>query len=211
MVILALAGAVAWVLVGSSLLDTRTVQVIGTRELTADQVRAVAAVPLGTPMLLLDTGQVKARVAAVPRVAAVQVTRSLPGTVRIAVVERSPVAVRPAPDGVHLVDATGLDYATVPEPPLGIPELRVPNPRPGDPATMAAVTVLGGLPTPLRIQVRAVGASSPADVVLWLDDERQVRWGGVEDGVRKAEVLAPLLTQPGTVYDVSSPGLPTIT
>ncbi|HEX2299672.1 MAG TPA: FtsQ-type POTRA domain-containing protein, partial [Pseudonocardiaceae bacterium] len=208
--ILTLAGAATWVLVGSSLLDARSVQVIGTRELTADHVRASAAVPLGTPMLLLDTGQIAARVAAVPRVAAVEVSRSLPDTVRIAVTERSPAAVWPAPDGVHLVDATGMAYATVPEPPVGVPELRVSAPRPGDPVTTAAVTVLEGLPAPLRVQVRAVGADSPADVVLWLDDERQVHWGGVEDGVRKAAVLGPLLSQPGEIYDVSSPDLPTI-
>ena len=40
---------------------------------------------------------------------------------------------------------------------------------------------------------------------------REVRWGGVEQGDRKAAVLVPLLTQPGKIYDVSSPTLPTIT
>jgi len=37
-----------------------------------------------------------------------------------------------------------------------------------------------------------------------------VRWGGVEEGDRKAAVLGPLLTQPGKIYDISSPALPTI-
>ncbi|MGH3811994.1 MAG: cell division protein FtsQ/DivIB, partial [Pseudonocardiaceae bacterium] len=208
--ILALAGAVAWVLLGSSLFDARSVHVIGTRELSADQVRAVADVPLGAPMLRLDTGQVAARVAAMPRVAAVQVSRSLVGTVQIAVTERTPIAVRPAPDGVHLVDATGTDYATVPESPAGLPELRVAHARPEDPSTAAAITVLGSLPAPLRVQVRSIGADSPADVVLRLAEEKTVHWGGVEASKRKAAVLGPLLTQPGELYDVSSPNLPTI-
>ncbi|HSL06993.1 MAG TPA: cell division protein, partial [Pseudonocardiaceae bacterium] len=39
---------------------------------------------------------------------------------------------------------------------------------------------------------------------------REVRWGGVEQGDRKAAVLGPLLTQPGKIYDVSSPTLPTV-
>jgi cell division protein FtsQ len=47
-------------------------------------------------------------------------------------------------------------------------------------------------------------------VVLQLGDEREVRWGGVETGDRKAAVLVALLTQPGDIYDVSSPDLPTI-
>jgi cell division protein FtsQ len=58
--------------------------------------------------------------------------------------------------------------------------------------------------------VRAVAAKSPADIVLSLDHKREVHWGGVEKSDRKAAVLGPLLTQPGTVYDVSSPTLSTI-
>ena len=52
-------------------------------------------------------------------------------------------------------------------------------------------------------------AGSPADVVLLLRDGREVRWGGVERSERKADVLMALLTQPGQVFDVSSPDLPT--
>lgn len=209
--ILALIGAVGWVLLGSSLFDARSVQVIGTRTLPASQVQAVAAVPLGASLLWLDTDEIEARVAAIPRVAAVQVSHSLLGAVRIAVTERTPIAVRFAPDGVHLVDVTGTDYATVPEAPAGLPELRVATVEPKDAATMAAVTVLNSLPDSLRVQVLVVGAKSPTDVVLHLTDDREVRWGGVEAGARKAAVLGPLLTQPGEVYDVSSPDLPTIT
>lgn len=208
--ILALAGALAWVLLGSSLLEARSVQVIGTREeLTAEEVAAVAAVPLGAPLLRLDTEEIEARVAAVPRVAAVQVSRTLGGTVRIAVTERNPIAVRPAPDGVYLIDVTGTDYAKVADAPSGLPELLVARIGPGDKATSAAITVLTGLPGPLRTQVLSVAADSPADVVLRLGDGREVRWGGVEAGERKAAVLGVLLTQPGRVYDVSSPDLPT--
>jgi cell division protein FtsQ len=75
--------------------------------------------------------------------------------------------------------------------------------------------VLAGLPQPLRAQVLVVAARSPADVVLRLStgqggNGREVRWGGVEQGDRKASVLGPLLTQPGKIYDVSSPTLPTV-
>lgn len=209
-VIPALAGAVAWVLLGSALLDVRSVQVIGTSELPADEVRAAAAVPLGAPLLRLDTAEIEARVAALPRVAAVQVSRTLGAAVRIAVTERTPIAVRSAPDGVHLVDVTGTDYAKIADAPPGVPQLRVARIEPGDRATIAAITVLTGLPGPLRIQVFEVAADSPADVVLRLADQREVRWGGVEAGGRKAAVLGVLLTQIGQVYDVSSPDLPTI-
>ncbi|MGB9280172.1 MAG: FtsQ-type POTRA domain-containing protein [Pseudonocardiaceae bacterium] len=218
--VLALVGGVAWVLLESSLFDARAVAVVDTKELPADVVRAVAAVPLGTPMLRLDTTAIEHRVAALPRVASVQVRCDLDGTVRIELTERAPVAVVRRGNGVHLVDATGTDYATVPAGPPGVPELRAAHVGPRDAATVAALTVLTGLPEWLRVQVRSIAAASPADIVLRLDsgqggngrgdNGREVRWGGVEDSVRKAAVLGPLLTQPGKIYDVSSPALPTI-
>ncbi|MGH3916539.1 MAG: cell division protein FtsQ/DivIB [Pseudonocardiaceae bacterium] len=205
-----MAGAVVWVLLGSSLFEARAVQVIGTRELPADEVRAAAAVPLGVPVLRLDIGEIEARVATLPWVAAVRVSRGFGGTVWIMVTERTPIAVRSAPDGLHLVDVTGLDYAKVADAPPGMPELLVDHIGPEDDATIAAIAVLTGLPEPLRARVRSVAAGSPAEILLRLDDEREVRWGGVEAGDRKAAVLSVLLTQPGEIYDVSSPDLPTI-
>jgi cell division protein FtsQ len=213
--VLAVAAAAIWAVLGSSLFDARSVQVTGARELPVDEVRAAAAVALGTPMLRLDTKGIEARVAAVPRVANVQVRRALDGTVWIVLTERSPVAIVRRDNGVHLVDATGTDYAAVPVGPPALPELRVARVGPRDAATVAALTVLTGLPAPLRAQVLVITARSPADVVLRLANGqggtgREVRWGGVEQGDRKASVLGPLLTQPGKIYDVSSPGLPTI-
>jgi cell division protein FtsQ len=210
-----LVGGLGWVLLGSSLFGVRSVQVVGTSELPADVVRAVAAVPLGTLMLRLDTTAIEARVAAVPRVASVQVRCNLDGTVRIEVTERTPVAVVRRGGAVHLVDATGTDYAVIPAAPPDLAELRVARVGPRDAATVAAMAVLTGLPEWLRVQVRSIAATSSADVVLRLAPARggtgrEVRWGGVEEGDRKAAVLGPLLTQPGEIYDVSSPALPTI-
>ncbi|MGH4005306.1 MAG: cell division protein FtsQ/DivIB, partial [Pseudonocardiaceae bacterium] len=88
--VLSLGGALAWVLLVSSLFDARSVQVVGTRELPVDEVRAAAAVPLGTPMLQLNTKGIQARVAAVPRVASVRVRSALDGTVWIELTERTP-------------------------------------------------------------------------------------------------------------------------
>lgn len=203
-----LAGA-AWVLLASPVFAAREVTVAGTVELTDDEVRAVAAVPIGTPLLRLDTAAIEARVEDLRRVAGATVGRSLTGTVAVAVTERVPVAVLPAPDGVHLVDATATDFATVPAPPPGLPELRVPRVGPGEPSAVAAVEVLTGLPEPLRAQVAVVAAGSAVDVTLLLVGGREVRWGAADQGGHKAAVLGPLLTQPARVYDVTTPLLPT--
>ncbi|MEO7196567.1 MAG: FtsQ-type POTRA domain-containing protein [Pseudonocardiaceae bacterium] len=223
---LTLLGGLAWVLLGSALFAARSVQVVGTGELPAEVVRVAAAVRLGTPMMRLDTKAIETRVAALPRVASVQVRCDVDGTVRIEVTERTPVAVVRRGDGVHLVDDIGTDYAVVPVGPPGLPELRVARLGPRDAATVAALTVLRELPEWLRVQVRSLAARSPAAVVLKLGterlgsgrpeasrrgDTREVRWGGAEQSDRKAAVLAALLSQPGTLYDVSTLTLPTIT
>ena len=211
-------GAAAWALLASSLLAVGEVRVSGTVALAAEEVRVAAAVRPGTPLLGLDTAAVERRVQDLRRVSGAEVSRSLTGTVEVRVTERVPVAVLPAPDGIHLVDATATDFATQPDPPPGLPALRVPGTAPGasttepttEPTMGAAVEVLTGLPQPLRGQVRTVAASSPVDVTLLLADGREVRWGATDQGERKAAVLGALLTQPGEVYDVTTPDLPTI-
>ena len=210
LLVLVMVGAAAWALLTGSLLAVDEVRVSGTVALAAEEVRVAAAVRPGTPLLRLDTAAVERRVQGLRRVSGVEVSRSLTGTVEMTVTERIPVAVLPAPDGFHLVDATATDFATEPDPPPGLPTLRVPRVAPGEPTMGAAVGVLTGLPQPLRGQVRAVAAGSPVDITLLLADGREVRWGAPDQGERKAAVLGALLTQDGQVYDVTSPGLPTI-
>ncbi len=59
-------------------------------------------------------------------------------------------------------------------------------------------------------QVVSAGATTPGSVEFELVDDRIVRWGDAEQNAYKAKVLSVLLTREGTVYDVSSPELPTV-
>ncbi|HEX4702088.1 MAG TPA: FtsQ-type POTRA domain-containing protein, partial [Pseudonocardiaceae bacterium] len=197
--------AVLW----TPLLGVRSVEVVGVRDLTVAQVEAAAHVRDGTPMLRLDTVGITTRVAQLPRVASVDVSREWPGTVRIDVTERDPVGVALESDGVHLVDSTGLDYATVTTAPAGLPKIQLPVIAVTDARTQAVVRVLVALPSQLRTQVASVAAATPGNVMLTLADGKRIRWGGADDSARKAAVLAALMTRPATVYDVSSPDLPT--
>ncbi|HEY0447885.1 cell division protein FtsQ/DivIB [Actinophytocola sp.] len=199
-----------YVIMFTSLFGVRTVEVIGTEEVRPDTVRKAAAIELGTPMVRLDTDEVAHRVAELPRVFEVSVSRSFPSTIEIHVTERSPVAVQVAADGVHLVDHTGVDYATVRARPPGLPLLKVVKVAADDPATHAAVTVLGAIPDPLRKRVVEISARTRGDVRLKLADGKTVKWGDAEENARKAAVLAPLLTRPGRTYDVATPEFPTV-
>jgi cell division protein FtsQ len=192
------------------LLGVRSVEVLGTKDLSQKQVLTTAAVPSGAPMLTIDLAGIRDRVAALARVASVNVSRSWPATVRIDVAERVAVGVIKQPNGVHLVDHTGKDFATVASEPAGLPELDLPRADPSDPTAVAVVQVLLAVPDKIRAEVLSVAAKSPNSVVLTLSAGRQVRWGGTADSPRKAAVLAALMTQPGKIYDVSSPQLATI-
>ncbi|MFD1149776.1 cell division protein FtsQ/DivIB [Saccharothrix hoggarensis] len=187
------------------LLGVRDVDVRGVEALTPDEVREAAAIEPGTPLVRLDADAVAARVRELSRVAGVRVERLPPGTVRLTVDERDPVGVINASDGAHLVDATGKDYATVAGPPSGLPGLEV-----APEALAPAVGVLTQIPEALRREVLAVSADSPADIRLTLSAGREARWGSSDDTPRKAAVLEVLLTRQGSVFDVSSPELPTV-
>jgi cell division protein FtsQ len=186
----------------------------GSALLGEQQVRDAAAVPLGGPLVAVDTAAVADRLRALPAVVAVEVDRDWPHAVSVRVVQRAPVAAVQTATGPALVDATGAVFPGPATP--GLPGLTVGTPGPADPATLAAVTVLAALPPSLHGQVLSAASAVPAggglaQVVLGLTDSREVHWGSSERSADKAAVLVPLLGQPGRIYDVTSPDLPTIT
>lgn len=198
--------AVAWL---SPLLSVRTVEVVGAETIPREDVLAQLAVAEGTPLLRVDTAAAAQRVAELPRAAEVRVQRVYPSTVRVTVTERAAEVFFEAPDGTHSVDAEGVDFAVEP-PPMQTPRLVTATPGTGDPATVAALEVLGVLPPEVRFQVTEVAAASPTDISLTLLDGRIVVWGGTDRSDRKAAVVTHLLTQPGQTYDVAAPDLPTV-
>ena len=201
---------VAYLVMFTSVLGVRSVEVVGVKEISTEAVIKAAGIQHGTPMVRLDADEAAARVAKLPRVFEVRVERSWPSTVEIIITERSPVAVLRVGSAIHLVDETGLDYAVVRTAPAGLPTLAMSDVRPDNPATKAAVTVLGAIPKQLKTQVVTVAADTPGDVRLTLADGRVVEWGNAQDNPRKAAVLAALLTRPGKTYDVATPDFPTV-
>lgn len=191
------------------IMSARSIVVTGLGAVTQDEVVAAAGVPPGTPLLQVDTDAVAERVAEIRRVASARVQREYPSTLRVTVEERIPIVVRDYPDGVHLFDRDGVDFATAPPPP-GVPYLDTEHPGPTDPATKAALEVMTSLRPEVASQVGRVSAPSVAAITLTLIDGRVVVWGTTDRTEEKALKLAALLTQPGQTYDVSSPDLPTV-
>ena len=190
-------------------MSARSVVVVGTGAVTREEVVDVAKVAPGTPLLQINTDAVADRVAGIRRVASARVQREYPSALRITIVERIPIVVKDFPDGPHLFDRDGVDFATAPPPP-GLAYIDVDNPGPADPPTRAALQVMTALRPEVVAQVSRVAAPSVASITLTLTDGRTVVWGTTDRTEEKAEKLAALLTQPGRVYDVSSPDLPTV-
>ncbi|MGA9490629.1 MAG: cell division protein FtsQ/DivIB [Mycobacterium sp.] len=190
-------------------MSARSIIVTGNGAVTRDEVLGAAQVRLGTPLLQINTDGIADRVAAIRRVASVRVQREYPSALRITLVERVAVVVKDFPDGPHLFDRDGVDFATGPPPPA-LPYIDVDNPGPTDPTTKAALAVLTALRPEIAAQVARIAAPSVASITLTLADGRTVIWGTNDRTEEKAEKLAALLTRPGRAYDVSSPDLPTV-
>lgn len=205
-----LLGGLLWGIVDGPLITARSVEIDGAVTVPAEEILGQAQVEDGEPLIRMDTGAIERRVESILSIASADVSRSVYGTVTISVVERTAVATVPAPDGLHLIDGSGVDFKTAPLVPPGLPELRMPDVGPGNPATVAALEVLAAIPEPLRPQLIAITAATPGDIRLLLTDDRAVSWGSADRSAAKGAILGPLLTRPGDVYDVSSPDLPTI-
>jgi len=200
--------ASGWLVLGSSVLGVAEVEVTGEARLSARQVTEQAAIRPGTPLARLDTAAVAARLTALPVVARVEVVRRWPRTVQIRVRERTAAAVQPRGSTWSLVDRSGVVFATVARRPKGLPVVSAPVDA-GPSALRAALDVLDAVPVRVSDQVRQVRAADSDHVTMRLSRGRTVLWGSTERAARKASVLAVLLTQKASVYDVSAPDTPT--
>ena len=206
---LTLAGALAWLVFFSSVLAVSGVTVEGTGVLAAGEVRRVAAVPTGTPLARVDLGAVASRVEDLAPVAGVDVSRSWPDTVRIAVTERESIAVVERGGRLHGMDAEGVLFREYRTRPTGLPVVRIGS-RTATDAVAEAARVVSALPADVLAKVEYVEAATRDEISLRLRNGRTVRWGSAADTDDKAAVLAVLLRQKATMYDVSVPGRPVI-
>lgn len=213
-------GAALWLLYGSPWLRVREVSVSGTDVLSAREVRTAAAVPLGSPLVSVDTGAVSKNTrGALTRIESLEIDRSWPRTLTIKVTERKPVLVQEKGGKFDEVDAHGVLFATVGSAPRGIPKLDLDA---GDAPSLRrfgtdrllreAARVAGDLPPSVAPKVRTVKIRSYDAVSLLLSDGRTVEWGSGEKGEAKARALTALMKAAPKAghFDVSVPIAPAV-
>ena len=211
---------VSYIFLGPKVLVVRSVGVSGTHLVPASQVRAAAGIPLGEPLLRVNTAAAARRVEAITQVRSAQVSKSWPDRILITVRERTPVLAvarlgaagstsAAAGGGYDLIDASGVIVRTAQAKPRGMAVFwpSVPGTAlQGSPSVAAAATVLREVPAWIGRSVAVVSASSPQNVTLGLSDGITIVWGSTARATAKATELSALMRTHAHYYDVSSPG-----
>lgn len=209
-VVLALLGTSVYLVFFSATLQVKRVEVVGNDLLGDARIRDVAGIPIGDQLALVDLGRVDARLlGGLAEIESVDVSRTWPDEVRIAVVERTAVAVVELAGRIRGLDADGVVFRDYKQVPRGMPRVR-PGGQAGTDALKEAATVVSALPEDLVTRVDHVEVQTVDQITLVLRDGRQVLWGSAEESELKAEVVDKLLVaQEASYYDVSVPGNPT--
>ncbi|MGC1213182.1 MAG: FtsQ-type POTRA domain-containing protein [Micromonospora sp.] len=207
--VLALAGLVAWAVLGTGLFGVREVRVVGGKLVTAVEVRDAAAVPDQEPLARVDLAATARRVGRLAPVERAYVSRDWPGTLVIRVVERTAVAAVPQGQQFAVIDRSGVVFRTVPRAPDGLPLVQVGRPGPDDPGTRAGLQVLAALTPQLRAELVGVDVAGLARITLKLRGDREVIWGDATRGDDKSRVATALLGRDAETIDVSAPDVVT--
>jgi cell division protein FtsQ len=207
----------AWRVTDSALFHMRSLHVKGARHLGAQEVGRLGGLGPGTNVLWLRPGSVAAAIRQDPWVLSVRVSRTLPSTITIEVVERTPVAaVAGSPPLLVASDGVVLGPAG---PHASLPLISAPTtPAIGGrlPATIPALAVLAALPAGLRGAVTQVGVDATTGLTLTLRDGARVVYGDASDAAAKGAALDAVLSWArandviAASIDVRVPGAPAL-
>ncbi len=205
---LVLAFVIVWT---TPLFEVKRIEVTGTSVLDSEEVAALGRDAVGRSVLGADLDAIANAVAALAPVKSVDVTRSWPNAVSVAVTEREPYMAVPTDDETFLmVDSEGVVFDQTEKAPGSIWRVELKEPGPDDLATVETLLVLQSLPSDLADEVEHVESPSPASVTLYLEDGRTLRWGDGSESEQKAEVADRLLAGGYEHVDVSAPDAPTV-
>lgn len=206
------AGVLVWLGWFSSLVVVKQVEVRGVTAAQAAAIRKAAEVPMGVPLMRVDTGLVVERLERDRTLRDIRVSRQLPETIVISGTPRVAVlAVRNTRGQVEVVDAEGVVFRTVRTPPRGVPLVTAGSELVTASGLRAALQALAALKPALRAEVSGVMVTAADQVTFTLrlkSGNRTVVWGGLGDAQTKARLVEILANEPGTTIDVSVPESP---
>jgi cell division protein FtsQ len=193
-----------WAAFFSPLLAVRHVRIVGGEHTNARQVADAAGLSSEDNLLLVSTSEIATRAETLPWVRDAEVSRKLPGTVVVRVVERRPAMVLTVTGGRWLIDRDGMVLDSLVGGGGDLPVLSGfdpgeigPGTKLGLPQARAAMRVWRSLPQGLASHVVALFAPTPHRISLSLDIQTTVRYGSPTGAAAKNAVLKALLARVG--------------
>jgi cell division protein FtsQ len=180
----------------SSFLHARAIEVTGAARLSRAEVVARAAVSGATNVWWLDELAVERRLEADPWIADAHVSTGFPATIRIAIVERSPVAVASERLGGLLVAADGTALGPARRT-RGLPRIEVAGASTAEgarPSRAEAASILGAMTSELRASIVVVTMAADGYVDLRLRGGIRVGYGSAAQPTAKAQALDRILS-----------------
>lgn len=179
------------------------IRVTGVARLDEAAIVNRCGVKKGTSLLLLSTRKVEQRVAGLPEICSVAVSREFPNTLAIAVQERAAVATLLAGNCFWLLDGEGVVFAEQVYPAGGLPvitgvaadEIILGEPLASELKREALLPFLESLSGTLAIEVAELNLADPGDLILYTVDRRKVLLGGREKMAQKLDLLQEALAR----------------
>ena len=193
---IAVVATAAWWVTHSQIFQLRSLTVTGQTHLTQEEVAAAAGLDPSTNVLWLSPEGVERRLETHPWVVRVTVSRTLPTTLRVSVVERSAVAVVATPKRFLLADdGTVLEPVKGGRTSLPLVTVNAPDAAPGDRLEVGepAMEVLAVVPEGLRARVDRIDVTTYGTVTLTLRDGVEVAFGDASRAALKSRSLGAVL------------------
>lgn len=194
-----------WSLYQSKWFIAQEVTITGNSRLSAEQISAVAAVPIGNSLMSINPEVISEQIQALPEIKIATVERGWPHAILITVTERTPIAVAATASGYNLIDEDGVNAGVVAAPPAGLLVIAA---EPDSPAMTSAIQALAAIPAEWAI----TGLSAPTQdsVAATLGNGVVITFGSGERAADKVEVAEALMEKGYTVINVSAPDAPTV-
>ena len=193
--------ALVW-LYRSPAFTAKTVDVVGAKRLTREQILTLAALPTDVTLLRLPSADIEARLEKSPWVSSAEVTRDFPDTIRLRVVERTPSAVVSTGGKARwLVDGTGIwlapQSANATSASVLVRDVDGLDPVAGSKTKsetlLNVLEIVAQLDPTFMAGIRAISAPSIDKTALVTRDDVEVFVGSSDDIGRKQQVAKQIL------------------
>lgn len=179
------------------------IEVVGAEQLKPNEVKKLAALPIGSNLWRIDEIQVIKNVKAHPKIGLVQVARQLPGTLVISIRERKASCLIPTDRGFVEVDSTGVALRILDQ----ISDSRLPiitgitvkqHPLPGERVVAANLEIglrmVGYLPQTLIQSIAELDVSNEESIILFTTDGIRIIMGASQLLPEKYQALKDVLS-----------------